>query len=101
MKMYSSEICGGCRMFKALMAERGIENAFEIVDITENVPNLRDFLQMRDNEKCFDEVRASGRIGIPCFVNDDGVVTLDEDVALAWIGQPPMEKIIPGCANCK
>lgn len=101
MKMYGSEICGGCRAFKALMAERGIEGSFEIVDITANVPNLRAFLALRDNEKCFEEVRAAGRIGIPCFVNDEGEVTVDENTALAWIGQPPMEPAAPGCASCK
>ena len=37
MKMYSSEICPGCKMFKALIAERGIEESFEIIDITEDV----------------------------------------------------------------
>lgn len=101
MKMYSSEICPGCRNFKALMAERGIENAFEIVDITEDVRKMREFLKLRDNEEAFAAVREHSFIGIPSFVNDDGEITLDEDTALAWIGQPPMEKVMPGCATCK
>lgn len=101
MKMYSSEICPGCRNFKSLLAERGIENAFEIVDITQDVFKMREFLKLRDHEEAFAAVRERSMIGIPSFVNDDGEITLDEDTALAWIGQPPMEKIVPGCANCK
>ena len=101
MKMYSSEICPGCKMFKAVIAERGIEASFEIIDITEDVRKMREFLKLRDNEPAFAEVREHSFIGIPSFVNDDGEITLDENVALAWIGQPPMEKFVPGCANCK
>lgn len=99
MKIYGSEICSGCRAFKALMAERGFEAEF--IEITENVANLRAFLKLRDTQKCFDSIRAEGRIGIPVFENDDGEITLDENVALAWIGQPPMEEEEPGCASCK
>ena len=101
MKMYSSEICPGCKAFKALMAERGIEEAFEIVDITEDVRKMREFLKLRDNEEAFAQVREHSFIGIPSFVNDNGEITLDENVALAWIGQPPMVKQMPGCSTCK
>lgn len=101
MKIYSAEICPGCRKFKELMAERGIEDAFEIIDITENVVKMREFLKLRDNEPAFAQVREHSFIGIPAFVNDNGEITLDEDTALAWIGQPPMEKNFPGCATCK
>lgn len=101
MKMYSSEICPGCRAFKALMAERGIEDAFEIIDITEDVRKMREFLKLRDNEEAFAAVREHSFIGIPSFVNDSGEITLDENTALAWIGQPPMVKEMPGCATCK
>ena len=73
MKIYGSEICSGCRAFKSLMLERGIEAEF--IDITENVANLRAFLHLRDTESCFDSIRAEGRIGIPVFVNDDVAVT--------------------------
>ena len=99
MKVYGSEICSGCRDFKALMAQRGFE--VEYVDITESVANLRAFLQLRDTESVFDEIRSEGRIGIPVFVNDDGAVTLDVNEALAWIGQPPVEETASGCASCR
>lgn len=101
MKMYTADICGDCRAFKALMIQRGIEAEFEAVDITQSVMNLREFLALRDHEACFDAVRAAGSIGIPCFVRADGQVTLSEDVALSWIDQPPMPPKEFGCEHCK
>lgn len=99
MKVYGSEICIDCREFKALMAERGFE--VEYIDMTENTANLRAFLQLRDQEAAFDEIKARGGIGIPAFVKEDGAVTLDLNTALSWIGQEPVETVRPGCASCK
>lgn len=99
MKVYGSEICGDCRNFKALMAQRGFE--VEYVDITESVANLRAFLNLRDTSSVFDEIRREGRIGIPAFVNDAEEATLDLNEALAWIGQPPVEEKASGCASCR
>ena len=50
MKMYSSSICPGCKMFKDLIAERGIEDAFEIIDITEDVRKMREFLKLHTSQ---------------------------------------------------
>lgn len=36
-------------------------------------------------------VREHSGIGIPLFVNDSGVMTFDIDVAMSWIGQPPVK----------
>ena len=99
MKVYGSEICSGCRAFKALMAERGF--SVEFIEITENIDNLRAFLKIRDTEQCFDAIRQEGRVGIPVFVSDDGEVTLDQDLALSWIGQPPAGAEEPACEACK
>ena len=75
MKVFGSEICSGCRAFKALMAERGLEVDF--VEITASVANLREFLKLRDTNELFAPIREEGRIGIPVFVREDGTVTLD------------------------
>lgn len=98
-KVYGAEICADCRDFKALMAERGFE--VEYVDIIASTANLRAFLQMRDHEQAFDDVRARGTIGIPAFVREDGEVTLDLNTALAWMGQPPAAHADDTCACCK
>lgn len=90
MKVFGSDICGDCREFRALMNARGFEA--EYVDITENVANLKAFLKLRDSDAAFDPVRERGSIGIPAFVREDGVTTLDVNTALEWIGQPPIEE---------
>lgn len=90
MKVYGSDICIDCRNYKALQAKRGFEA--EYIDITENTGNLRDFLQIRDTQPIFDEVRSRGGIGIPLFVREDGTMTLELDEALAWLGQAPAQQ---------
>lgn len=101
MKVYGSQICSGCREFKAVQAERGFEAEF--IDITESVANLRAFLVMRDNNALFENIRKEGRIGIPVFEKEDGTITLDINEAMAWIGQPPVEEKsaeAPVCESC-
>ena len=98
LKVYGSDICGDCRDFKAVKAERGFE--VEYIDITESTKNLREFLQLRDSSAAFAPVKERGSIGIPAFVNENGDVTVDLNTALAWIGQAPVEDE-PCCADCK
>lgn len=90
MKIYGSDICIDCRILKAVLKARGIEADF--IDITENTGKLREFLGIRDHDPHFEKVRnwEGGAIGIPCFVSDEGSVTLDVDEAFSWIGQPCM-----------
>lgn len=90
MKVYGSDICIDCRNYKALQAIRGFEA--EYIDITENTGNLREFLQIRDTQPIFDEVRSRGGIGIPLFVREDGAMTLKLDEALAWLDQAPAQQ---------
>ncbi|MBT9154818.1 MAG: hypothetical protein DDT37_00879 [Firmicutes bacterium] len=42
------------------------------IDITSSMANLKAFLKYRDNRVEFAEVRANGRVGIPCTVINDG-----------------------------
>ena len=47
------------------------------------VQNLKAFLKIRDNSPVFDDVRMNGYVGIPCFVMEDGAVTITpEEVGL-------------------
>ncbi|MBR5004591.1 MAG: hypothetical protein IKY14_03910 [Erysipelotrichaceae bacterium] len=89
MKVYSTDICVDCRNFKAIKKNRGFEA--EIIDITENTKNMREFLMIRDTEAMFEEVKQRGGIGIPLFVREDGTKTFDLNEALNWINQPPVE----------
>lgn len=100
MKVYGAEICSDCRNYKAIQKKRGFEA--EYVDITESVPNLREFLAIRDSDPVFDEVRKHFGIGIPLFVREDGAKTFDINEALAWIGEAPVkeEEIVEKMFTC-
>ena len=56
---------------------------FQMVDIGAHVRNLKAFLRLRDTNPAFAGAKANGYAGIPCFVKEDGSVTLKpEDVGL-------------------
>lgn len=62
---------------------KGRENEFEYVDIGEHVKNLKEFLKIRDNNPVFDDCKANGYAGIPCFIREDGYVSIvPEEVGL-------------------
>ena len=103
MKVYGADICIDCRNYKAIQKSRGF--AAEYVDIVENTMNLREFLQIREQDPGFVPGKEHGGIGIPLFVREDGAKTLDLDEALSWIGQPPVEEHEipekrPACFGC-
>ncbi len=91
-RVYGSDICIDCRNLKAVLKSRGIE--MEYVDITENTANLRAFLYIRDHSEAFAAIREmeGGAIGIPCFLSEEGTVTLSVDEAFSWIGQEPVRE---------
>ena len=104
-KVYGApKICITCRNFKHIIESRKL--ILEEIDIIENTANLKAFLNLREGNKTFNECRANNKIGIPCFVREDGTVTVDMDEALSWMGQPPVsedeivEKEVTDCPDC-
>ena len=56
---------------------------FEMIDIGQHVRNLKEFMRLRDSSPVFEEAKKCGYIGIPCFVLEDGTITLSpEDAGL-------------------
>ena len=49
---------------------------FEVIDIGKQVRNLKQFLDLRDSHPAFEEAKKTGDVGIPCYVLEDGTVTL-------------------------
>ena len=79
-KMFVMETCPYCEY-----VEKQVEGnpAFEVIDIGKNVRNLKGFLDLRDSSPAFDEAKKEGDIGIPCYVMEDGTITLSsKDVGL-------------------
>lgn len=72
-KIYGMESCPDCTFVEEQI--NGDEK-YEIIDIGRHVKDLKAFLKLRDREPVFEEVKRKGQAGIPCFVLDDGRVTL-------------------------
>lgn len=77
-KMYVMKTCPYCTYVEQQV--EGNEN-FRIIDIGEHVRNLHEFLELRDHHPAFDEAKRTGDVGIPCYVLEDGTVTLSSEDA--------------------
>ena len=79
-KIYGMETCPDCTYVEEQVKGN---NQYEVIDIGQHVRDLKEFLKIRDMHPAFKEVRENGWIGIPCFVLEDGTVTLNpEDAGL-------------------
>lgn len=79
-KMFVMPTCPDCEFVEQQVKDN---KDFKIIDISQNVRNLKKFLDLRDSNPAFDEAKAVGDIGIPCYLLDDGSVTLySKDVGL-------------------
>ena len=73
-KIYGSMMCPDCVRCREELDKSGI--AYEYLDFSESLLNLKEFLAMRDSLPAFDQIKASGKIGIPCIVRENGTVAL-------------------------
>lgn len=79
-KIYGMETCPDCTYVEEQV--KG-DDRYQVIDIGAHVRNLKEFLQIRDHSAAFDHARKTGAAGIPCFVLEDGTVTLvPEDAGL-------------------
>ena len=77
LKIYGSKLCPDCTQCCLELEEAGVP--FEYCDFADDLRYLKAFLKLRDEAAIFGEPRASGKIGIPCIIRDDGSVTLEWD----------------------
>lgn len=80
---YGSTLCSDCQNALALFEKNNVKADFR--SITEDLGNLKEFLQIRDNNAAYTEVKKNGGIGIPLFVFEDGAISFDEQEALAQL----------------
>lgn len=79
-KIYGMHTCPDCSYVEEQVKGN---NRYEVIDIGSHVRNMKSFLRLRDSHKVFDEAKKVGGVGIPCFVLEDGTVTLTpEDAGL-------------------
>jgi len=91
-KMYVMHTCPDCEY-----VEKQVVNNpnFEVIDIGKHVRNLKQFIKLRDTNPAFDEAKAVDDLGIPCYVLEDGTVTLySKDVGL----EPRPQEEGPACS---
>ena len=74
MKIYGSMLCPDCVDCCTDLDAAGIIYTF--CDFADELKYLKEFLKIRDVEPIFSQVKAEGKIGIPCLVHEDGSVSL-------------------------
>ena len=79
-KIFGMDTCPDCAFVDAQVKGN---DKYEVIDIGSHVKNLKAFLKLRDNNPVFDGAKKVSAAGIPCFVLEDGTVTLTpEDAGL-------------------
>ncbi len=77
LKIYGSMLCKDCVLCRQQLDEAGVEYTY--LDFSDNLQNLKDFLKIRDEDTIFELVKERGGIGIPCILEESGVVSLQWD----------------------
>lgn len=72
-KMYVMKTCPYCEYVEQQVIGN---NNFQVIDISAHVHNLKAFLDLRDHHPAFAEAKAEGDVGVPCYVREDGSITL-------------------------
>ncbi len=78
MKLYVSHLCPECPLVLELIKEKGLN--IPVVNITGSMPELKEFLHLRDTRPEFDSRRAGGYVGVPGLVTDEDTILFDEDL---------------------
>lgn len=78
-RIYGMPSCPDCAYIEEQIAGR--EDEFDYIDIGSHIKLLKEFLSIRDREEAFLSCKEKGQAGIPCFVLENGRVTLDAEEA--------------------
>ena len=54
------------------------QSYYEAVEVLSSIPNLKQWLRLRDRHAAFDDAKAQGYAGFPALLLDDDRVILDE-----------------------
>ena len=54
----------------------------DVKNLSASLPDLKAYLALRESSPVFDGPKARGSLGIPCFVLEDGTVTLELEKVL-------------------
>lgn len=73
MIIYGSMLCPDCVECRKDLDAEGIQ--YDYRDFSENLLYLKEFLRIRDENPLFGNIKAEGKIGIPCIIHDDGSIS--------------------------
>lgn len=79
--IYGSNQCPDCVACRETLDKAKIP--YEYRNISDDLRSLKEFLMLREREPAFLEVKAAGKIGIPCILREDGSVTVDWETLLS------------------
>lgn len=82
--VYGTNACPDCVEAIQKLDEKKADYVY--LEFSNNMPNLKRFLKLRDTEVIFDAVKAQGKVGVPCFKLEDGTLTLNLEEVLDKIG---------------
>lgn len=71
--MYVMPTCPYC---DHVLPQAAGDARYRVVNIAAHVRHLSQFLALRDSHPAFAEAKRLGDIGVPCYVLEDGTVTL-------------------------
>lgn len=77
-KIYGMITCPDCSYLLDQIS--GLEDEYEYIEIGEHVLKMKEFLRIRDskdNAEIFKDIKTTGGVGIPCFVLENGLISLD------------------------
>jgi glutaredoxin-related protein len=73
--MIGSHLCPDTFAAMSALLSAGVEVSYK--DILSCHADLKTYLNLRDTSKLYADIRGTDRLGIPCFVLEDGTQTLD------------------------
>ena len=82
--VYGTNSCPDCVEAIQKLDEKKADYVY--LEFSNNMPNLKRFLKLRDTEAIFDTVKEQGKVGVPCFKLEDGTLTLNLEEVLDKIG---------------
>ena len=79
--MFGTNACPDCIEAVKVLDEKNADYMY--LEFSESTANLKRFSKLRDTESIFEEVKAKGVIGVPCFKLSNGTLTLSLEEVLA------------------
>lgn len=80
-KVIGSHLCPDTLYALCRLREDNVDMDFK--NLSASLPDLKEYLAVRENNALYEAVRAGGGIGIPFFELEDGTTTMDLNEVLA------------------